>query len=106
MLQRSRSFARATCPCEPKAGSLQFLAMRARILLRGTALWREDGSVRALTNLQVLPKVRPAAPQVEMRVKRLRWLQACLREPPRCAQFLAVFSVALGAISAAKFRHT
>eukprot|EP00959_Pyramimonas_sp_CCMP1952_P345323 7231822-Pyramimonas_sp.AAC.1 len=61
---------------------LRFLAMRARILLRGTAQWREGGSVRTLTNLQALAKVRLAAPHVEMRVRRLRWLQACLREAP------------------------
>eukprot|EP00959_Pyramimonas_sp_CCMP1952_P378043 7919218-Pyramimonas_sp.AAC.1 len=35
---------------------LRFLAMRARMLLRGTAQWQEDGSVRTLTNLQALAK--------------------------------------------------
>eukprot|EP00959_Pyramimonas_sp_CCMP1952_P335559 7026277-Pyramimonas_sp.AAC.1 len=64
--------------------------MRAKILLRGVAQDKEDGTIRTLPNLQVLARVRIAAPHVEMRVRRLGWLQQCLRKHDRFAQFLAV----------------
>eukprot|EP00959_Pyramimonas_sp_CCMP1952_P136582 2858419-Pyramimonas_sp.AAC.1 len=69
---------------------LSFLAMRAKILLRGVVQEKEDGTIRTLSNLQVLTRVRLVAPHVEMRVRRLRWLQQCLRKHDRFAQFLAV----------------
>eukprot|EP00959_Pyramimonas_sp_CCMP1952_P054196 1133743-Pyramimonas_sp.AAC.1 len=44
-----------------------------------------------MPNLPALAKVRLAAPHVEIRVRRLRWLLQCLKHHTRFAQFPVVF---------------
>eukprot|EP00975_Prorocentrum_lima_P032557 6837531-Prorocentrum_lima.AAC.1 len=65
------------------------LVKYGRVSLLGAAVVRSNGHVKALTNMQVLAKCGCAPVHVEMRIRRVTWLQAMMRDPWSHRQCLA-----------------
>ena len=74
------------------------IASLARIAMRGRACtWNEDGTVRSLTNAEVLAHWKIARAEVELRVRRLMWLQQAAKDRNNNAQlFAAIFGTISG----------
>eukprot|EP00959_Pyramimonas_sp_CCMP1952_P223769 4678715-Pyramimonas_sp.AAC.1 len=62
----------------------------ARRAMRGEATWEdEDGQIRSMTTEEVMRWWRLVPIASELRVRRLRWLQACVRRPGAHKQMIA-----------------
>eukprot|EP00959_Pyramimonas_sp_CCMP1952_P162112 3389479-Pyramimonas_sp.AAC.1 len=74
------------------------VAALARIAMRGRACtWKEHGEVRSLTNVEVLAHWKIARAEVELRVRRLRWLQQAAADRNNNVQlFAAIFGTISG----------
>eukprot|EP00959_Pyramimonas_sp_CCMP1952_P418194 8761345-Pyramimonas_sp.AAC.1 len=70
------------------------LAKYSRALLKGVAVFQND-KWEAEFYIRVVHAVGLAPTHVELRVRRLKWLQQCLRRPGRSAQFLGTVFGAL-----------
>eukprot|EP00959_Pyramimonas_sp_CCMP1952_P469155 9494450-Pyramimonas_sp.AAC.1 len=67
-----------------------FVARHARVVLRGVAWTDSSGQTRSSSNLEVLAKFRIPPIFLELRVRRLKWLQDLFEYPDTSAQILSV----------------
>ncbi|CAK0827033.1 unnamed protein product, partial [Prorocentrum cordatum] len=81
----------AFLPTERQCGTLDAaIASLARVALRGRACtWNEDGTVRSLTNAEVLAYWKIARAEVALRVRRLKWPQQAAKDRNGNAQLSA-----------------